>query len=202
MDKPETVVFDLGKVLVDFDYDIAIRRFAEQSDVSLEAIRQLVATSPLQNEFEKGRISTEEFFEAVNQGAGFRGSLEDFVEIFADIFSPMELMIGFHGELIRKGIPTCVFSNTNEIATRHIRERFPFFSRFDQFVLSHEHGAMKPEAALYEVVEEQTGRAGGELLYIDDLPENVETGRVRGWQVIQQKNEQFTITQAKHLLGW
>ena len=44
---------------------------------------------------------------------------------------------------------------------------------------------MKPNPRIYEVVEEQSGRRGGELLYIDDRPENVEHGKQRGWQVIQ-----------------
>ncbi len=200
MSRPSVIVFDLGKVLVDFDYGIAIRRFAERSEAGMEQIQRLV-DSPIQVEFESGKITTNEFFAAVRDGAGFRGDRAEFVSIFADIFSPMETMIAFFERLKSLGIPTCVFSNTNEIANGHIRERFLFYSRFDQYVLSFEEGAMKPDEPIYDVVEQRTGESGAGILYIDDRPENIETGRGRGWQTILQDGEAAAVAKAESLLG-
>ena len=200
MSQPSVVVFDLGKVLVDFDYGIAIRRFAERSEAGMEQIKRLV-DSPIQVEFESGKITTNEFFAALRDGAGFRGDRAEFVCIFADIFWPMETMIAFFERLKLLGIPTCVFSNTNEIAIRHIRERFPFYSRFDQYILSFEVGAMKPDEPIYDVVEQRTGESGAGILYIDDRPENIETGRGRGWQTILQDGEAAAVAKAESLLG-
>jgi len=101
-------------------------------------------------------------------------------------------MVELHAELRRRGLPTYIFSNTNELAVRHIRSNFSFFSNFDGYILSYEHGAMKPGAKLYEVVERTTGRRGSEILYLDDRPENVEAGATRGWQVILQENPDKT----------
>ena len=200
MSRPSVIVFDLGKVLVDFDYGIAIRRFAERSEAGMEQIQRLV-DSPIQVEFESGKITTNEFFAAVRDGAGFRGDRAEFVSIFADIFWPMETMIAFFERLKSLGIPTCVFSNTNEIANGHIRERFLFYSRFDQYVLSFEEGAMKPDEPIYDVVEQRTGESGAGILYIDDRPENIETGRGRGWQTILQDGEAASVAAAAALLG-
>ena len=200
MSRPNVVVFDLGKVLVDFDYSIAIRRFAERSEAGMEQIKRVV-DSPIQVEFESGKITTNEFFAAVRDGVGFRGDRAEFVSIFADIFSPMETMIAFFERLKSLGIPTCVFSNTNEIANGHIRERFLFYSRFDQYVLSFEEGAMKPDEQIYDVVEQRTGESGAGILYIDDRPENIETGRGRGWQTILQDGEAASVARAESLLG-
>ena len=58
-----------------------------------------------------------------------------------------------HVAVRRKQIPLYIFSNTNELAITHIRRQFPFFGEFDGYILSYEHGAMKPDAKLYEVVE-------------------------------------------------
>ena len=193
MSRPNVVVFDLGKVLVDFDYSIAIRRFAERSEAGIEQIQQLVV-SPIQVEYESGIITTDEFFEAIRHGAGFRGDCAEFVSIFADIFSPLKTMIAFFERLKSLGIPTCVFSNTNEIATRHIREKFSFYSRFDNFVLSF-------EEPIYEVVEQRTGESGAAILYIDDRPENIMTGKGRGWQTILQDDESASVARAEALLG-
>ena len=86
--------------------------------------------------------------------------------------------------LRKNGIPTYIFSNTNDLAVLHVRQRYPFFAGFNGYVFSHEHGAMKPDPRLYEVVERETGRSGGEIAYLDDRPENVEAGRARGWHAI------------------
>jgi HAD superfamily hydrolase (TIGR01509 family) len=52
----------------------------------------------------------------------------------------------------------------------------------------HRHGAMKPEAKIYEALEEMSGKRGPEILYLDDRPENVAAGAARGWQVILQES--------------
>lgn len=200
MTEPSVVVFDLGKVLVDFDYSIAVRRFAERSEADMEEIERLV-NSPIQIQYESGKITTNEFFEAIRDGAGFRGDRAEFVSIFADIFSPMETMIGFFEQLKPFGIPTCVFSNTNEIAIGHIREGFPFYSLFDNYVLSYEEGGMKPDEPIYDVVEQRTGESGAAILYIDDRAENIETGQGRGWQTILQNDEAASVATAEALLG-
>ena len=110
-------------------------------------------------------------------------------------------MIAFLDRLKPAGFSTCVFSNTNEIATRHIRERFPFYSQFDNYVLSYEEGGMKPDEPIYEVVEQRTGKSGAAILYIDDRLENIETGKGRGWQTILQDGEITSVARAESLLG-
>jgi HAD superfamily hydrolase (TIGR01509 family) len=66
----------------------------------------------------------------------------------------------------------------------HIRRNFPFFADFDGYILSYEVKAMKPDAKIYEALENAAGKHGAEILYLDDRPENVDAGAARGWQVI------------------
>ena len=188
MPTPEVVVFDLGKVLVDFDYSIAARRIAARGTIPLEAITPFISQSPLLYQLETGLITSEQFFDAVRGVTGFAGDVEEFCQTFADIFVPIEPMVQMQAALRKKGIPTYIFSNTNDLAVTHIRSRFPFFSNFDGYILSYEHGAMKPDQKLYEVVESQTGRKGAQIVYLDDRQENVVAGAERGWQVVLQES--------------
>lgn len=199
MNKPEVVVFDLGKVLVDFDYSIAARKIAAQAERTAAQVQKLLDHSPLLFRFEHGHMTAREFFDAVRNEAMFRGSYEEFTAAFADIFSEMPRMIQLQAELRTKKIPTFIFSNTNELAIHHVRRNFPFFAHFEGYILSYEHGAMKPHARLYEVVESKTGRRGAEILYIDDRPENVAAGAMRGWQTILQETPEKTATAMKKL---
>ena len=190
---PQAVVFDIGKVLLDFDYRIAARAMTQHCPLDAEAIRHALDQSPLLHDYETGLIGTEQFFERVKAGTGFRGGLELFREMFADIFTPIEAVVALHGELHRRGVPTFIFSNTNEIAVGHMRRRFPFFAKFQAYIFSYEERAMKPAPRIYEAVERATGRRGGELFYIDDRPENVEAGAARGWQSVHYVRAEDTL---------
>ena len=192
MPGPKAVVFDLGKVLVDFDYSIAGRRIAARGRVSAKAVQEFIDHSPLLFRFETGQVSREQFFAEVQAATGFRGTIEEFSEFFSDIFTTIEPMVKLNAELRQRGVPTYIFSNTNELAISHIRSRFPFFSQFNDYILSYEHGAMKPDAKLYEVVERTSRLAGSDLLYLDDRQENVAAGVARGWQVIHHQAPEQT----------
>ncbi len=192
MTPPKAVIFDLGKVLLDFDYGIAAKRLQKRCRMSLSALQTLINQSPLLLRYEANRLSTAQFFAEIQGASGFRGTLAEFREGFAEIFTAVEPMVRLHRELRAREVPSYVFSNTNEIAIQHIRDRFPFFRDFDGYILSYEHNAMKPEPKLYEVVERTAGYSGPDLLYIDDRPENIETGRERGWRTILHTAPELT----------
>jgi len=199
MIRPEVVVFDLGKVLVDFDYSIAARRIAARSTMPPPDVQHFIDHSPLLFRYETGLMTRQEFFAEVRRTTGFLGDLDEFAQFFADIFSPMHEMIGLHGRLRERGVPTIIFSNTNDLAIAHIRRNFPFFAHFDHYVLSYEHGAMKPGARLYDVVERVTGRREKQILYLDDRLENVEAGAARGWQIIHHQSGPASIERVEAL---
>lgn len=183
---PEIVVFDLGKVLLDFDYRIAARRIAARSRLDWPAVQHLLDHSPLLYTYETGLMTRQQFYEAVCRETGFQGTLAEFGAFFADIFWPIEPMVALHAELRARGVPAYIFSNTNDLAMEHINRNFPFMRQFEAHILSYEVGAMKPAARMYEVLESVAGRRGPAVLYLDDRPENVEAGAARGWQVILQ----------------
>src|SRR5690349_20498965 len=113
MPTPSTVVFDLGKVLVEFDYSIAGRKIAAQSTTAPDEIRKHLDHSPLLYRYETGLMTQKEFFEEVRSATGFHGTMDEFSGHFADIFWEIPPMIELNATFRRKGIPTYIFSNTN-----------------------------------------------------------------------------------------
>ena len=196
---PRAVVFDLGKVLVDFDYSIAARRIAARGKMTIGEIAQYINQSPLFLQYESGRVTTEQFYNEIRSVTGFRGDLAEFSGCFADIFVAIEPMVQLQAALRRKGLAAYVFSNTNELAAEHIRRTFPFYANFDGYILSFERGAMKPDAKLYEVVERESGRRSADLLYLDDRPENIVAGAARGWQAILQETPEKSLDAVRKL---
>jgi HAD superfamily hydrolase (TIGR01509 family) len=188
----EIIVFDLGKVLVDFDYSIAARKIAARSTKQLPDLQHFLGSSPILARFESGLLTREQFFDEMRQITGFTADETEFVSDFADIFVPIQPMIALHEELRRRGFVTYIFSNTNDIAIEHVRENFPFFKNFDGYIFSYEVGAMKPQPEIYAALEKMTGKNGAEIIYIDDRPENIETGIARGWKTVLHESPEQT----------
>jgi FMN phosphatase YigB (HAD superfamily) len=199
MNTRTAVVFDLGKVLLEFDYRIAARRFATVGRLTPESVKHLLDHSPLLFRFETGLMTVDEFYRAVCEATGFAGGMDEFGLCFGDIFTEIPEMVRLNEDLRARGFPTYIFSNTNELAVRHIRRSFPFFANFNDFIFSYQERSMKPDARIYECVEARTGRKGQDIVYIDDRPENVAAGAARGWRTIVQENPSITIARIREM---
>jgi HAD superfamily hydrolase (TIGR01509 family) len=191
------VVFDLGKVLVDFDWSIAAKKIAARSTATPERFHEFLATSPLLWQYECGQLSRQDFFESIQLAIGFQETAAEFNGYFADIFAEIAPMIELHAELRRRGFKTYILSNTNDLAIEHIRRNYPFFKNFDGYILSYEVKGMKPDAPIYEALEKMTGKRGAEIIYIDDRLENIEAGAARGWRTILHETPEKSRAELK-----
>src|SRR5579872_4117267 len=99
MKQPEVVVFDLGKVLVDFDYGIVARKLAAQGSVSPAEVQRFIDHSPLLFRYETGLLTKEQFHAEICSATGFQGDVEEFGRIFGDIFEPIPPMVELHTAL-------------------------------------------------------------------------------------------------------
>jgi FMN phosphatase YigB (HAD superfamily) len=186
------IIFDLGKVLVDFDWSRATGKIAARSSQAPGQLDAWFGASSLLWDYECGRLTRRQFYEAIRDTIGFRGDLAEFGGYFADIFTAMPGTIALHAELRRRGYQTYIFSNTNDLAIEHVRRHFPFFKDFDGYILSYEVGGMKPQPKIYEAMEAMTGKRGADLIYIDDRAENIAAGAARGWRAILHETPEQT----------
>lgn len=182
MSQPQVVVFDLGKVLLDFDYSIAASKIAAQGEVAAHQVQTAIDHSPLLSRYEKGQITREAFFAEVQCLTGYRGTIDEFAGFFSDVFTPITPMIDLQQRLAATGTPTFIFSNTNDLAIDHIQQHYPFYGNFQGYVVSYEHGFMKPEAPLYQILEQVCGHTASAICYLDDREENVDAALKRGWR--------------------
>ena len=193
------IVFDLGKVLVDFDYTMAARRIAARSTRPPENLHSFLSSSPALVQYETGLLTRREFFDQVRDATGFLGEIDEFGQFFADIFTEIPPMITLHAELRRRGFKTYIFSNTNDLAVEHIRRSFPFFQQFDGYILSYEIKAMKPDAPIYAALEQMSGRRGADIIYLDDRQENIAAGATHGWRTALHESPERSQAALKSL---
>lgn len=179
---PQAVLFDIGNVLLKFDFNRAAQAMAEHSDVPAAEIR--TALDSWQHRHETGAVTSEEFGAALQQAIGSKSSEVVFREHFADIFTPNEPMWEFARQLFGK-VPVYLFSNISFWHETWIFEKYPEFQRFDGGFYSWRIGAMKPDPKFYAEAVNTLPFEPSRIAYMDDMPLNVAGGVAAGFQSVQ-----------------
>ena len=188
-------LFDIGKVLLDFDFETSLARLLPED---VEHPRQrLERLLERKDELESGRIEADAFVAWALDVMGSEASHEEFREAWCRIFTPIEPMWQRVRELKAAGHKLVLFSNTNAIHLPWIYETFPEFELFDGAVISFEVGHIKPQPEIYAHAIEEHGMRPEQTLYIDDLSENVEAGRAAGF-----RSWQYDLTQHSQFEEW
>lgn len=178
----KTVILDLGKVIVPFDFWRAYRGMEVISGVPAEEIRRRLAETDLFRQFECGTISSLNFVGEVSATLNISIPYEEFVPIWTSIFLPETLISEPVIQALAGVVRLVLLSNTNEIHYDMLRRSYPLLRHFHAAVLSYELGVMKPDAAIYEHAVSIAGCKANECLFFDDMPENVAAAREWGLQ--------------------
>ena len=182
--KISTIFFDLGKVLVDFDFNIALNRIATRSTMDLSHLQdRLYSDYPLIDDYECGRVSSPEFFSAMKEHTGFTGTVDELEQIWCDVFWPMPDHIQYVRQLAGY-YPLGMISNTSDSHIRFLEATYDFFPLFRKRIYSHEAALMKPKPEIYRLALEQMNAVKEETLFIDDREDNIEGAAKLGWQTI------------------
>ncbi|MFN0128161.1 MAG: HAD family hydrolase [Verrucomicrobiales bacterium] len=175
-----TLFFDIGNVLVTFDFSKAMRRLAADSPLSAAEVE--LRLRPLIVLMEEGRMSTGEFLARGRDVISFAGSEESFVAAYCDIFEenvPMVRLV----ERLADRVPLYLLSNTSGLHLDYLRAAFPVFAHFRGGAFSHEAGSAKPDSKIYRDLIALSGCDPAQTLYLDDAPANTAAGSCMGLHV-------------------
>lgn len=191
MNPVETIIFDLGNVLLPFDWGIARKRMCARTGCSRRELEDYFVTTPFLAQLEVGQLTAQQFFKIVARDLRFPGDQAEFDEIWSNIFTTDDKMLQLTQTL--KG--TCrrfVLSNTLPQHIEFVFAKYPVLRDFDGHILSYEVGLVKPDWRIYELTVQRFCLVAERAVFIDDLPTNVEAARASGLQAIQHKSFQQT----------
>ena len=185
MKKIKAVVFDLGNVLIPFDYNIIINRLDLIEEGLGKRFYNLYQVNyHLHRAYEKFDISTEEFIDKMLDFTEHKIDGETFCRIYSEIFTVNENLTSLL-PILKKNYKLVLLSNTNYIHQKFGYGHYKFFENFDKLILSHEVKAVKPEPAIYNAVMAYTGYEPEEHIFIDDVQEYVDGAKNIGWNAIR-----------------
>ena len=166
------VFFDLGKVLLDFDWVSVCKRSTALCDGGEQRIIEWFTETPHVYDYERGRLTTPEFFELARTGLGFRGGFDQFRAFWSDIFEEIPESVAIVRAL--KGrLPVALLSNTNDMHISWAEQKFPFMRLFDAKVFSCREGLAKPDAEIYLRALRKLDVRPAEAFFTDDREDNV-----------------------------
>ena len=184
----KALVFDFGNVVGFFSHRRASERIAALAGSDADKGHRVLFGGALEDDYESGRLSTAAFLAEVRQACGLTCADEVIAEAYADIFWPNADVCELLPHLAEV-CPLLLLSNTTELHTRQFRAQFDGALRhFRHLILSHEVGVRKPRREIYAHAQRLAGCAPQELVFIDDLPANVEGARACGWQGLVYTN--------------
>ncbi|NBB79735.1 MAG: HAD-IA family hydrolase [Verrucomicrobia bacterium] len=171
-----TFLFDIGNVLLNLHFDRFHAAVLDSPNASLPD--ELVA---LKDPYESGAISDAEFVAHCLDGLASSMTTGQFTAAWQDVFSPNEPMWTVVRQLKADAHRLILFSNTNGLHCAHFLAKFPVFRHFDGHQFSHDVGVMKPHPDFYRKAIKCFKLDPSDTIYLDDLPENIATGRAFGF---------------------
>ena len=166
--KIKAVLFDLGKVLLHFDFDPAFKKLSKHCDLSPKDIEAFFIQSGLEVLYDGGKLSSRHFYREVKKALGLRIGFKAFRDVWNRIFTPIAPMMRLVSTLRRAGWRLVLVSNTNRMHFEYVKKRYPVLKRFHHCVASYKVKRRKPDERIYRVAAKACRAKPAQIFYIDD----------------------------------
>jgi len=190
------IVFDVGRVLIDFSYDDFFAWLRTQG-AEFNGVADFVEKTGLLA-YEHGHVNDDHFLARLSSLLNKPVDQATLINKWLDLFEPIDEMLQLaQGLKTRYGV--YLLSNTSALHWQHIVPRFQLNAISHGLLASFEVGAMKPDPAIFRAAEQQFELTAKTTVFIDDIVDNAE-GAIRcGWQGIHHKNSPDTRRQLQEL---
>lgn len=176
----DTVVFDIGNVLIAWDPRHLYRKlFAEETE--MDRFLAEVCTAGWNLEQDRGRGWDEAIAERVALFPQHEALIRAYSERWHEMV-PGEVpgTVALLEALRAQGVALHAITNFSAAKFAEAQARFPFLRGFRDVVVSGTERLLKPDPAIYRLLLDRNGLLAGQCLFIDDSPANVEGARAVG----------------------
>jgi len=183
-------IFDIGNVLVDFDFQVLLQQIAVDSGTPVEPPTE--RDLEMHHAVEEGVISDQAFVDYLNEAKGLSWTVDTLIGVWQKMFTINETGRKLFLDSIARGLPVYTLSNIAEHHIEAIERNWPgFFDGATGLFLSYQVGSRKPNAAIYRHLLDDLGVKGEQCLFLDDLAKNVDAARAAGIHALQFIRENY-----------
>ncbi|MDZ7838611.1 MAG: HAD-IA family hydrolase [Actinomycetota bacterium] len=167
------VIFDIGKVILNFDHHLTSQSLAGFCPYSEPEIYNMIFEDLLFYDYEEGKVSSKTYFRRIKEKLSLEINYDHFFCIWGDIFTMIAGMEDIVSRLQNK-VKLYALSNTDEMHFLYLKDKFRVFNYFERIILSYEVHARKPDYAIYKETLRQAEIPADNSLFIDDIAQNVD----------------------------
>jgi 2-haloacid dehalogenase len=177
----KAVVFDVGRVLFHWQLSALFEKLIADRE-ELEWFLSHVVTEEWHFEHDRGRTLADMVPERIALFPQYEAHIHAYATRFNEtVPGPVEGAHALVERLAGAGVPLFCLTNFGDEFWEAFRPTQPIFDFFADIIVSGKEKVAKPEARIYEIVEERSGRAGAQLFFTDDNPANIAAAKARGW---------------------
>jgi len=192
------VVFDVGRVLIDFSYDQfaeKLRRHGAVCNGPEDFLKNVDLIG-----YEHGEIDSDEFLRQVNGLLSDQFPVDELKAAWNNLFSPIREMLAVAGKL-KQHCGVYLLSNTSELHWQYLQDAFGLDKICHDRLASYEVGAMKPAPEIFSAACSRFDLHPESTVFIDDLEENVKGAIACGWHGIWHRSVDTSKTELQRLTG-
>ena len=176
----KNVIFDVGKVLVDYDPNSYMEELGLDA-VEREAVNRAMFENPLWAFSDEGVYPAEEFLPRfIAEDREHEAAIRLAYEHLGGIITMYPYVIPWMKELKEKGISLYVLSNYPEFLYQMTEPRMEFLPYLNGAVFSAFEHDVKPRASIYELLMNRYQLNASECVFVDDRLENVQAAEKLG----------------------
>jgi len=188
----KTVIFDLGKVLIPFDFMRGYQGLEGICGLSVAEIRRRIGSTDLVRRFETGLVEPHDFVAELSRMLDLHISYDQFCRIWSSIFLPDPLVPESLLESLSRRYRLLLLSNTNAIHFEMLERSYPLLRHFHDRILSHRVRAMKPSPVIFRAAIASAGCAPEEIFFTDDIADYIAAAKKEGIDAVQfESSEQI-----------
>lgn len=173
----QSVIFDLGGVIIDLSVDRTLEAFSRLTGASPLDIQQAYASAPFFKAYEKGEIDDEQFRNSIRKYFSIQSTDSEIDHCWNSMLVDLPVSTLTMLENLRKHFRVFVLSNTNAIHIKYVNEIMLQGKELDSWVYkayySHLLGMRKPELEIYQHVLEQNRLNPKQTIFLDDNIDNI-----------------------------
>lgn len=185
----ENIIFDVGKVLVEFDWQGYLRSYGFPEE-KYEKIADAVFRSKVWDERDRGLYDEEEYLrQFIAQAPEYADDIREVMRRSPETIRHYDYAQAWVKYLKSQGYHLYILSNYSRYMLDHtMKTEMPFLKYMDGAVFSCEVNEMKPEPAIYRKLLKTYGLDPEKSVFLDDRPENCKGAEAVGIHAIQFRN--------------
>ena len=179
----EAVVFDVGRVIVEWDLQL-IWKDTIPDEAARRHFVETVVTEEWHATHDAGRDLDEMLAERIALFPDHAPNIRRYADRFADsIPGTVPGSVDLIDALAAAGVPLYAITNFAHRFWQEFRPTLPVFRHFRDVVVSGTEKLAKPDPAIFHLAARRFGHAPQAMLFIDDNAANIAAAQALGWQV-------------------